>query len=205
MGGRIMPGRFVELSLEDQRDNVGATSSNALGDGAFNVWRNSFPAEHLPAGGLRRVGSVPFQLPAFGEGVDNVRCAGQHLPVPAGWYDWLHLLAAAERRAEDVLWLHFQDGAVESPKLRISDFWAAPAAFGELEAFSTPAMHYPHHVQNGVSARMWSQRVPVARRGVLVGVTLPRNIAIHIFAATLENTPRENTPRENALRDGHDD
>jgi hypothetical protein len=32
---------------------------------------------------------------------------------------------------------------------------------------------------------MWCQRVPVTRRADLVGLRLPRNPALHIFAMTL--------------------
>jgi hypothetical protein len=35
---------------------------------------------------------------------------------------------------------------------------------------------------------MWAQRVPVTRRAVLSGILLPRNVALHIFAVTLQRT-----------------
>ncbi len=117
-----------------------------------------------------------------------MRCDGQFIAVEAGRFDWLHLLTASERRAEDVVEMHFADGSVDPEWLRVSDFWAAPAWFGEATAFATPVMHYPHHVQRGVSAMLWSQRVPVTRRADLSGFRLPRNAAVHVFAATLQRT-----------------
>lgn len=179
--------RCDPIELSGHFNNVAITAASSTGGGAFNVWGNSFAAEHLPAGeSLVVVGDVPFRFPPVGKGPDNIRCNEQYVSLPAGRCDWLHVLAAAERRCEDVVEMTYEDGAVDAEPLRVSDFWAAPAWFGEIKAFECPVMHYPHHVQPGVSAIMWAQRVPVTRRGVLVGVRLPRNIAIHVFALTAE-------------------
>ncbi|MET9956199.1 hypothetical protein ABZ135_32295 [Streptomyces sp. NPDC006339] len=151
------------------------------------MWGNSFAAEYLPEGGsLVRVADVPFRFPPVGEGPDNIRCQGQYLALPEGRYDWIHVLAASERRCEDTVDLHFADGSVDAEALRVSDFWSAPAWFGEVKAFESLVMHYPHHVQRDVSAVMWAQRVPVTRRADLAGLRLPRNVAVHVFALTLQ-------------------
>jgi hypothetical protein len=177
---------FTVLPLEAHLNNVGLTAADGLDAGLFNVWRNSFPAQHVPMGEELEVDGVPFRLPRkVGGRADNVRCEGQLLTVPPGRYDWLHVLAAAERRTEDALLLHFADGRVDREWLRVSDFWSAPAHFGETEAVATPVMHYPHHVQDGVSAKLWMQRVPVTRRAELRQVRLPRCVAVHVLAATL--------------------
>ena len=185
-------GAFVEVDLDlavpldGHLNNVGATSSWHTGSGSFNVWGNSFAAEHLPPPGPLVVDGVRFEFPAVGTGgPDNVRCAGQLVAVPFGAYDWLYVLAAAERRAEDDVALHFERGEVDFEALRISDFWAAEAAFGERIAAESPVMHYPRHVQPNVPARLWVQRVPVTRRATLQAIRLPRNAAIHVFALTL--------------------
>ena len=176
----------VPVPLSTHVDNVGTSQAAATAAGRFNVWGNSFAAERLPAPGRVEVGGVSFEFPRVGTGrPDNVRCAGQYVEVPRGEYDWVHLLAAAERRAEDELALHFADGAVDFEALRVSDFWAAPAAFGERLAFESPAMHYPHHVQSDVPAMLWEQRVPITRRAEVVGLRLPRNVAVHVFAISL--------------------
>lgn len=176
----------IPVPLDEHLNNTGATSSRDTGSGAFNVWGNSFAAEHLPPPGPIVVDGVRFDFPAVGTGEpDNVRCGGQLVLVPPGAYDWLHVLAAAERRAEDEVALHFEEGAVDFEALRVSDFWAAEAAFGERLAFESPVMHYPRHVQPNVPARLWSQRVPVTRRATLEAIRLPRNVAIHVFALAL--------------------
>jgi hypothetical protein len=180
--------RDLAVPLTEHLNNVGVTSPRTTATGAFNVWGNSFAAEHLPPGPVV-VDRVRFELPLAGTGEpDNVRCEGQLVRVQPGAYDWLHVLAAAERRAEDEVALHFEDGAVDFESLRLSDFWAAEAAFGERLAFESPVMHYPRHVQPNVPARLWSQRVPVTRRATLEAIRLPRNVAIHVFALTLRRS-----------------
>lgn len=177
------------VDISGHRDNTGISTATATSVGAFNVWGNSFAAEYLPAGGsLVEVAGIPFCFPPVGDGPDNVRCGGQFLELPTGRYDWVHVLGAAERRCEDTAELAFADGSVDAEALRLSDFWAAPAWFGEVKAFESPLMHYPHHVQRGVSAVMWAQRVPVTRRAELAGVRLPRNVAMHVFAVTLQRS-----------------
>lgn len=177
------------IDISSHRNNTGITAASETGEGAFNVWGNSYAAEYLPAGkSLVDVDGVPYEFPPVCSGPDNVRCAGQFVEVPAGRYDWIHVLAASERRCEETVELNFADGTVDAEPLRISDFWAAPAWFGEVKAFESPVMHYPGHVQRGVPAVMWSQRVPVTRRADLIGILLPRNVAVHVFALTLQRT-----------------
>ena len=187
------PIAFTMVDIEAQLDSRAISPASQTGAGRFNVWGNSFPAEHLPEpGSTVEVDGVPFAFAPLGADGDNLRCAGQFVPVPAGRYDWIHLLAAAERRAEDHVAVHFADGSVDFEPLRISDFWSgAHPVFGDVLAFSTPVMHYPHHVQANVSALMWAQRVPVTRRTPMVGLGFPRNLAVHVFALTLQASSTE--------------
>ncbi|GII85571.1 hypothetical protein Ssi03_35610 [Sphaerisporangium siamense] len=179
---------LLPVDLAAHWNNRGISAADDRGSGGFNVWRNSFPAEYLPPRGARvEVAGVPFRFGGPSAAGDNVRCAGQYVELPEGRYDWIHLLTAAERRTEDTVALHFSGGEVDFESLRVSDFWAqAHAAFGEEKAYETPVMHYPHHTQPRVEALMWSQRVPVTRRAPLTGLRLPRNIAVHVFALTLQ-------------------
>ncbi|WP_455402976.1 hypothetical protein [Streptomyces bambusae] len=182
-------GLYDTVDISGHRNNTAISAATETGAGAFNVWRNSFAAEYLPAGGsLVHVDGVPFEFPPVCEGPDNIRCAGQFIRVPEGRYDWIHVLAASERRSEDTVELNFADGSVDAEALRVSDFWAAPPWFGEVRAFESLVMHYPHHVQRGIPAVMWAQRVPVTRRAGLTGILLPRNVAVHVFALTLQRT-----------------
>lgn len=179
--------KFAPVDLEPHLNNVGSTSAENLARGELNVWRNSLPAAELPRRGARTtVEGVPFTFAARSPSdVDNVRCDGQLVAVPCARYDWLYVVGAAERRVEDDLLLHYDNGRVDPERLRLSDFWCAPPHFDETEVVATTCMHYPHHVQERVHGKLWLQRVPVTRRRPLVRVRLPRNVAIHLYAATL--------------------
>lgn len=184
--------RFVVLDLSSHFNNDAIAYATNLRDGGFNVWGNTYPAEALPPSlSVVDVLGVPFRFPPKEDGhLNNVVCAAQYVEVPEGRYDWIYVLAAAERCAEDVVYVHYADGAVDPEWLRISDFWPdSPARFGEVPAFRPPALNYPRHVQRDLSPIMWRQRVPVTRERPLVGFTLPENDAIHILAATVWRSP----------------
>jgi len=187
-------GTAVPVDLTAHLNCAGIEPTDRPGRGAFNIWHNTFPAEELPRpGSVTVVGGVPFRFPAAADGVrpDNIRCRGQRIDLPVANADWLHLLAAAERRTEDVLSVHYADGAIRSQWLRVSDFWPqTPPRFGEPPAFRTSAMLYPNHVDTRMRPAIWRQRVPLAVRDDLVAVTLPDNPAIHVFALTAVGTER---------------
>ncbi|MER7009268.1 hypothetical protein ABT297_40340 [Dactylosporangium sp. NPDC000555] len=179
--------RAEMIDLSAHFNNTAATTRDTTGDGALNVWRNSFPVEELPGGAdVFRPGAVPFRFPRTGPGqLDNVVCAGQRIDLRPARYDWIYLLACAERRVEDVVHLHYRDGAVDEEWLRVSDFWpASPPHFGELEAVRCERIHFPRHVQPGIGPRIWQQRLPVPRQEELGYLRLPDNVAVHIFAMT---------------------
>jgi hypothetical protein len=185
---REAAGRWTTLDLSAHHDNDGISFASAPGDGAFNIWGNTFPAESLPEGGRTcRVGGVPFAFPDTADGAaNNLRCRGQRIEVPEGRYGWIHVLAAAERRTEDEVELEHPGGVGTRAWLRVSDFWPETEAwFGEALAFRCRAMHYPRHVQANMRPSVWHQRVPVAVRLPLLAVRLPDNPALHVFAMTL--------------------
>jgi hypothetical protein len=179
---------FLPVDITAWMNNVGITSADALAEGAFNIWGNTFPAEELPApGSWLRSGATVFAFPRRGAGGDNIRCSGQRITLPIGGYDWLHVLAAAERHTEDPAFLHYADGAADPEWLRISDFWPqTPGRFGEREAVRCQALHYPRHVQRDFGPVLWHARIPVPRITPLAAMRLPENPAMHVFAMTAQ-------------------
>lgn len=173
-------------------DNLGIGNSGAGDEYGFNIWRNTFPAEDLPAPGSSvTVAGVEFEFPprATGKG-DNIRCRGQLISLPPGHYDWFYLLGAAERRTEDEVELHYADGAARTEWLRMSDFWPETEPwFGEPEAFRAHGLRYPRHTQHGHRPVIWQQRVPVTVPGELIALRLPDNPAMHVFALTAVTDP----------------
>ncbi|MEV5747556.1 hypothetical protein AB0L00_07025 [Actinoallomurus sp. NPDC052308] len=180
-------GSMTQVDLSSFFDNTGLTGRDDLSGGAFNIWRNTFPAEELPGEPPTVLGGVPFRFPDRGpSGADNVRCAGQLVPVPPGRYDWVYLVAAAERRTEDFVLLHYADGAIDPEWLRVSDFWPeTDPRFGERHGLRCRTLHYPRHVQERMGPAIWRERVPVPRETPLTAIRLPDNPAVHVFAMTL--------------------
>ena len=177
---------FMPVDLAAHLNNVAFTTRQNLGDGELNVWGNSLPAGTLGSD-TAEIAGIPFAGIRSGPGMsDNVRCAGQYVELPACAADWLHLLAASERRCEDIAHVHYGSGAVDPEWLRVSDFWPGRARFGEVLAARSTAMHYPHHRQEGLSGQVWAVRVPVTRREPLCGLRLPDNPALHVFGLTVE-------------------
>ena len=176
---------FAPVDLSKAFDNRGITGEADRDRGALNLWGNSFASGALPGPGARVVvGGVPFVFGARDAG-DNVRCARQLVFVPAGCFDWIYVLAAAERRTEDPVHLHFDDGSVDTELLRVSDFWPeTDRRFGERAAFACDRMHYPRHVERRFGPTIWRQRIPITREAPLRAVRLPDNPAIHVFAMT---------------------
>jgi hypothetical protein len=182
--------RTTSVDLSAHFDTTGFSPPDHPDLAAFNIWSNSFPYEQLertPEGRVR-VGAIDFEVAADGRGsCDHIRCAGQYLELPPGRRDWIHFLAAAERRTEDAVLLHFEDGMVDPEWLRVSDFWPqTPAWFGERDGLTFDTLHYPRHVQDTMGPSLWRTRVAVPRERTLIGLRLPDNPAIHVFAIELE-------------------
>ena len=185
LGPAIRP-EFCLIGVDDLLNNRAVTSVSDLARGQLNVWGNSFPAAELPTPGtLAEVDGIPFAWPNGRSDGDNVRCEGQLIDLPPEQYDWIYLLAASERRSEDTLWVYYDDGHADPLRLGVSDFLDGTAAFGERPAFRTERMHYPHHVQQGLSTTMWLARAGMPRRGRAGALRLPRLVALHVFAITL--------------------
>ncbi len=177
---------FCLIGIDDLLNNRATTSVSDLDSGRLNAWGNSFPAEELPTpGALIEVAGIPFTWANAHAKGDNVRCEGQVIDIPPGQYDWIYLLAASERRSEDTIWAHYEDGHADPLRVGVSDFLDGTPAFGELTAFRTSRMHYPHHVQERLPTTMWLTRVGMPRRGIAQSLRLPRLVAMHVFALTL--------------------
>lgn len=177
---------FRMVDLDDLLNNRATTSTSDLDSGRLNAWGNSFPADELPKpGALIEVAGIPFTWARATPEGDNVRCEAQLIEIPPGQYDWIYLLAASERRSEDTIWAHYDDGHADPLRVGVSDFLDGTPAFGEVSAFRTSRMHYPHHVQERLPTTMWLTRVGMPRRGTAVSLRLPRSVAIHVFALTL--------------------
>ncbi len=178
--------RSRPVELTGLTDNAGIRPDERRDTGGFNIWSNTFPAGSLPpAGGTVQVAGVPFRFPISAPG-DNLRCRGQRIEVTPGRYDWIYLLAAAERRSEDQIVLHHTDGTRTRQWLRVSDFWPqTDARFGELLAYRCDRLLYPRHVQTNMHPSIWCCRTGISSATPVTVLELPDNPAIHLFALTM--------------------
>ncbi|MGW5867824.1 hypothetical protein ACWFRJ_37420 [Streptomyces sp. NPDC055239] len=94
-----------------------------------------------------------------------VPCDGRLLAVPAGHYDWIRLLVAADDPAEvdEEVWLHYREGA--DPEWLRTTGPAGPAAP------AAPA-----------DGDLRTARVPVPRRSELVGLRLPNRPGLTVHS-----------------------
>lgn len=169
-------------------DNDAISYANNLSDGRFNVWWNTFPAEELPPSNTEiEIEGIPFLFPSKEDGeMNNMIVDGQLIEIESAFYDWIYILAAGERRAEDTVYLYYENGEIDQEWIRVSDFWPGDSFFGEPIGIRTQNMHYPHHIQHNHQPTIWLQRIPVPRiNSRLSKISFPKNKAIHIFAITL--------------------
>ena len=133
---------FCLIGIDDLLNNRATTGVDDLDTGRLNAWGNSFPSRELPEpGAVIEIAGIPFVWPNAHTTGDNVRSEGQVIDIPSGRYDWIYLLAASERRSEDTLWVHYEDGHADPLRVGVSDFLDGTPAFGELPAFRTAQMH----------------------------------------------------------------
>jgi hypothetical protein len=179
--------RMQVIDLEAHFNNVAFAAEPELANGRLNIWQNSYPlaqAQLLPrdldVGGLRFRWHRPN-----GRDPDNIRCNGQWITVPPQRYDWVYILASAERRVKDELALVFADGSVDFVEFEIADFWpGATSKAGAREAIRFEALNFPRHVQRAIEPGIWRHRIAVAREAVLSQIRLPDHVAAHIFCMT---------------------
>ena len=167
-----------------------------------------FGAERLPASGTTiAYNGARFVFPDKSDGVpDNISCEGQDIPLPVGCYRALHILGMCDWRAfEEPLRLKAPDGTCTETRLGLSDASHYQGLqYGEREALTcplvTPDSLIPHVFLFGISlsgagyemtethieAGIWHQVISLEPSRPLVGIALPDNPSMHLFALTLE-------------------
>ena len=120
-------------------------------------------------------------------GKNAVACAGQTIEVKAGRYFGLHLAATATGGMERslTLTLRYRDGTTQTVTRTVADWNHAPEGKGDPIAVSTRRKRGA----NGDTVAFCAVRhiiVPVDITRDLVGIVLPQEAHIKVFAATLE-------------------
>ena len=189
----------LPVNLLEELDNDGIAESDNLRDGNFDcpdhpegVPGSSYPGELLPkTGAAFQVDAHPevvFLFPSKAPGeFNNVSCNGQYLEFEVGRFRAVYLLGSSENGDfSDTFHLNYNEGPAEK-ELGFSD-WCNEASFGEKTGFKFPFRYamFPEGVeQEGISCRLWVQKMPLDPAKTLSGITLPYQRRMHIFAITL--------------------
>lgn len=170
---------------------AGITGDGAREAGAFNAWGNSYPAEELWRGAMRRVGGVPFQLPGPGAW-DHVEALGQVIALPGdgpGLDDvrGLALLCSGEM-GDQTLAVEAMDSGGGAVSLEV----AVPGWLVEGTRTSVPDghlcthLHYPGGYELcHLKPVLWCVQAALPDARALAALRLGDNPLVHVFALTL--------------------
>ena len=200
--------RPISVDLAPHYNNAGIASCCDPAVDGLDGLGTIFCAERLPASGTTiACNGTLFVFSDKSDGVlDNIACEGQDIPLPIGHYRALHILGMCDWRAfAEPLQLKAPDGTFRETSLGLSDASHYQGLqYGEREALTcplvTPDSLIPHVFLFGISppgagyemtethieAGIWHQVISLEPSRPLVGIALPDNPSMHLFAATLE-------------------
>ena len=204
----------ISVDLSPHLNNAGIASAVHRPPDGLDGLGTTFYAESLPASGTTiTCQGTPFIFPDKGDGLDdNIACEAQEIALPKGAYRAIHILGMCDWRAfEEPLRLKAPNGTYMETPLGLSDASHYQGLqYGEHEALAcplvTPDSLVPHVVLFGIDlpdfgidlpdagyemkethmdAGIWHQVIPVEPPRPLVGLVLPDNPSMHLFALTL--------------------
>jgi hypothetical protein len=206
VGVTVTGGRAVMLDLQDKFDTDAVAYENAPRDGDVDGLGATFPGEWFPtdryginAGQLfypsgyasdissEIVRSTSFKFGPTTPGAKNaVSGKGQKIDVPANKYVALHIAAVIiGNQAKPVqLTLRYKDGKSEVVTRTVRD-WTSPVRADEAISMRFPRKRMPTGDQDALLA--WQHLViPVRPSADLIGIDLPKDASLKIFAISLE-------------------
>jgi hypothetical protein len=150
-------------------DNDGIATAAGT-DGNFSGGR-SYPADQLPAAGPVTVDDVTVEFPrSDGTALNNLNAAGQTVPLAAGRYSRLRLLASSSfGPVTGGFVLRYTDGSTATVSAAVPDWWHPE---GTRTAYSTTKV-YSTSGTLGVAVHVYPIDLAADRDKVLASVTLP--------------------------------
>lgn len=206
IGVTVTGGRAVMIDLQDKFDTDAVAYENAPRDGDVDGLGATFPGEWFPADryGINAnqqffpsgyasdisseiVRSTSFKFGSTAPGAKNaVTGKGQRIDVPANKYVALHIAAVliGNQPKPVQLTLRYKDGKSEIVTRTVRD-WTSPVRADEAISMRFPRKRMPSGDQDALLA--WQHLViPVRPSADLVGIDLPKDAALKIFAISLE-------------------
>jgi len=172
--------RDVTLSLPFDTRGIGTTAN----DGSIDDVGSTFPAQWLGAG--TSFGGHSFLFGSTTPNALNVLSAnGQTLTLPAKAARSLSLLLLGINGTQSgTVVVHYADGTSTSAAIAVSD-WASPATeLGESYAVAAPHRWTKTGIEY-LNFHLFHQAVTLDPARVAVSVSLPVNLKLKLFAATL--------------------
>ena len=206
IGVTVTGGRAVMIDLQDKFDTDAVAYENAPRDGDVDGLGGTFPGEWFPADryGINAgqqlfpsgyasdisseiVRSTSFKFGSTAPGAKNaVSGKGQRIDVPVNKYVALHIAAVViGKEPKPVqLTLRYKDGKTEVVTRTVRD-WTSPVRVDEAISMRFPRKRMPTGDQDALLA--WQHLViPVRPSSDLVGIDLPKDASLKIFAISLE-------------------
>lgn len=181
---------FVYLDLRPFFNSDAISWDHDPLDGDINFAWTTLPAEFLPDSlTVVNIRTASFLFPPKEDGVNNALIvAGQSFRVPAGRYSELQLLVTAVSGLHtDEVTFSFSDGSQWTGKFNVRDFGPAGGT-GQFGNLTVPHRHGPQGDQTP-GAKIWVAVIRLPQEfsaKELVGITLPANDRLRLFALTLK-------------------
>ena len=177
---------YCVLDLGGHYTNDGISEEGDFDDGDFDGGGWAYAGDTMPPSGPFTSGGVPFEFPGYGPGVKNsVEAGGQTLPLAAGAYDEIKLLAAAHNgNPSATATVNYTDGTSQDVTLALTD-WAGSPAFGESVAVAADHRHNQSGDTNP-PVNIWVQTLTIDGEREAESLTLPDEDRIHLFGVSLK-------------------
>lgn len=177
-----------DLTGSWNHDGVATLDEPAAGD--FDGSGSSFPAEELPQPGLTALGGVAYLMPETqGTAANFVEAAGQEIPLSQDRYAGLDLLLSAHNGdVQDVVTIRYADGTSADVPVRVTDWAAGGPRFGENTAVRAGFRISASSGQVATPASLWHITIPVDPAKEAVGLQLPNDPRLEIYAVSGRNT-----------------
>lgn len=155
-------------------------SDSLDGDGfdcSSNILQNSFSWK-----------GVPFELGTANKGANVVSCNGQSIPLPAGKFSKLEMLAIAVNgaQASQVFTVTYSDSSLNQTNTQsVSDWYQPDSNSGEAQAINMDYRDQSDGTRNDEPFYIYGYTFNLNPAGTATTLVLPSNNNVKVFAVTL--------------------
>ncbi|GAA4588095.1 hypothetical protein GCM10023194_38790 [Planotetraspora phitsanulokensis] len=181
-GSCVPSGSYCAQVLQYDVDGVSTADAKAQGNLDGKGW--SFPAEQLPAPGLRTVAGRDYVIPQTAGTAGNfLSLRGQRAYLTPGRYAAVDLLVTAVNGDQQAdVTVTYADGTTSTAPLKVTD-WASPLPhFGEETVITADTRYNVNGTADGRAVRIWHVTLPVDSNREVVSLTSTATANLKVFA-----------------------